>query len=148
MGNQTNQEEEQKLMLEIKRVINIASIKIHEDNVKAGWWTKEEREWLQHVKYGGGYKKLGIMLVATKLCLVHSELSESLEGVRKSLQDDHLPNRSMFEVEIADTFIRLFDLAGALNIDLGGALQEKLEYNKQRQDHKKEHRDGVGGKII
>ena len=138
----------------VAETMNMLSRHLHEDNVKAGWWTEEEKEWLTHTRIGEGElydpkkRKLGIMIVATKLCLAHSEISESLEGIRKGLMDDHLPHRSMFEVEIADVLIRLFDLAGATGIDLGGAMIEKLAYNKQRKDHKKEHRDGVGGKTI
>jgi len=127
----------------------IATI-IHDDNIKAGWWTPEEKEWLENIITGldPKKKKLGVMLVATKLSLIHSEVSEALEGIRKGVMDDHLPNRTMFEVEIADTFIRLFDLAGAMGIDLGGAFIEKLEYNRHRQDHKQSSRDSAGGKTI
>ena len=32
--------------------------------------------------------------IATKLCLIHSEVSEAMEGVRKDLMDDHLPHRA------------------------------------------------------
>lgn len=133
---------------EIIDTLNSLSVVLHEDNVEAGWWTEEELGWVHDIKTNGPNKKLGVMLVATKLCLAHSEISESLEGIRKGLMDDHLPKRGMFEVEIADTFIRLFDLAGATGIDLGGALIEKLAYNKVRQDHKKENREGAGGKTI
>jgi len=136
------------LMENVRTVLNTTSVKIHNDNVEAGWWTPEEKGWLKDIETNGPNKKLGIMLVATKLSLVHSEVSEALEGIRKGLNDDHLPERRMFDVELADTFIRLFDLAGAVNVDLGGCVVEKLFYNKQRQDHKKESRDGVGGKVI
>ena len=132
----------------VAETMNTLSRHLHEDNMKAGWWTEEEKHWVADIKTNGSDKKLGIMLVATKLCLAHSEISEALEGIRKGLMDDHLPHRSMFEVEIADVLIRLFDLAGATGIDLGGAMIENLAYNKQRKDHKKEHRDGVGGKTI
>lgn len=84
----------------------------------------------------------------TKLALVHSEVSEALEGYRKNLQDDHLPSRKMFEVELADAVIRIFDLAGAQNLDLGGALLEKLIYNQQRPDHKLEARAADNGKAF
>lgn len=84
--------------------------------------------------------------VGTMLCLVHSEVSEAMEGFRKDLNDDHLKNRKMAEVELADAVIRIFDLAGAQGFDLGGALVEKLQYNSQRADHKKENRDKKGGK--
>ena len=38
----------------------------------------------------------------------------------------------MVEVELADAVIRIADLAGALGLDLGGAIAEKLEYNRNR----------------
>ena len=60
--------------------------------------------------------------------------------------DDKLPHRSMIEVELADAVIRIADLAGALNLDLGGAVQEKLEFNRHRPDHKLENRIAEGGK--
>lgn len=65
--------------------------------------------------------------VGEMLCLIHSEVSEALEGYRKSLADTHLENRPMIEVELADVIIRVFDLAGYLNLDLGGRLDHKLE---------------------
>ena len=80
------------------------------------------------------------------LALVHSEISEALEGHRKGLQDDHLPHRSMLEVELADAIIRIADLAGYLKLDIGGAVVEKLAYNAQRADHKIENRVAAGGK--
>lgn len=83
---------------------------------------------------------------ATKIALMHSELSEALEGHRKGLMDEKLPHRSAVEVELADAVIRICDTCGALNLDLGGAIIEKLAYNKVRADHKKEAREGEGGK--
>lgn len=52
------------------------------------------------------------------LMLTVSELSESLEGIRKNLLDDKLKHRFMEEVEMADAYIRLLDIAGGFNIDL------------------------------
>jgi hypothetical protein len=51
--------------------------------------------------------------VGELLMLVVSELSEALEGHRKNLQDDHLPRRKMFEVELADVVIRVCDVLGS-----------------------------------
>ena len=84
--------------------------------------------------------------VGELLCLVHSEISEAMEGFRKNLQDDKLPDRKMFEVELADAVIRIFDLAGRHNLDLGGAMLEKLRYNADRSDHKPENRAKENGK--
>jgi hypothetical protein len=52
----------------------------------------------------------------------------------------------MVEVELADALIRICDLAGAMDLDLGGAVAEKLLYNQSRADHKPENRALEGGK--
>lgn len=80
------------------------------------------------------------------LCLIHSEISEAMEGERKGLNDDHLPNRPMAEVELADALIRILDYAGRWGYDIGGATVEKMAYNTQRLDHKIENRTQDGGK--
>ncbi len=100
---------------------------IHQQNIDAGWWDKQREK-------------------GTLLCLIHSEISEAMEGERKNLRDDHLPHRMMAEVELADAIIRILDYAEAFNYDIESALIEKLEYNKQRADHKKENRARIDGK--
>ena len=90
--------------------------------------------------------RLGKALVAEKLCLIHSEVSEGMEAHRKSLMDDKLPHRTGLEVELADAVIRIADLAGALELDLAGAILEKLQFNSQRPDHKIENRLKENGK--
>lgn len=82
------------------------------------------------------------------LCLIHSEVSEVLEGVRKGKMDDHLTHRKAEEVELADVLIRVFDYAGGFGLDVAGALVEKLQYNADRADHKVENRRKDGGKKI
>ena len=84
--------------------------------------------------------------IGTMLMLIVSEIAEAMEGDRKNLMDDHLPHRKMIEVELADAVIRIGDLAGKLRLDLGGAIDEKLAYNLNRADHKKENRSQDGGK--
>lgn len=86
------------------------------------------------------------MCFSNKLCLIHSEISEAMEGDRKDLPDDKLPHRPMREVELADAVIRIFDLAGAYRMDIAGAIVEKMAYNAKREDHKREVRGQEGGK--
>jgi hypothetical protein len=83
---------------------------------------------------------------AEMLCLIHSEISEAMEGERKNLPDDKLTHRPMAEVELADAVIRILDYCGRWNYDLAGALFEKLEYNAKREDHKLENRKLENGK--
>ena len=80
------------------------------------------------------------------LCLIHSEISEAMEGERKNLQDDKLPHRRMAEVELADALIRIFDYAGAFGYDLEGAYREKMAFNASRADHSHKARASAGGK--
>lgn len=116
---------------------------------RAGWWTDTYTG--QDLTYAyepiqPGHKpprNIGEML-----CLIHSEISEAMEGARKGLMDDKLPTRTMLEVELADAVIRIFDMAGGLHLDLGGAIAEKLAYNASRADHKPENRIKPGGKAF
>ena len=84
--------------------------------------------------------------VGELLCLIHSEISEAMEGHRKGLMDDKLPHRPMIEVELADAMIRILDASAGLQLDLAGAYVEKMAYNANREDHKREARLADGGK--
>lgn len=123
--------------------LNLLSAIIHERNVQAGWWTdvRTGESLLGKDEHGRDRRNVPEML-----CLIHSEVSEAMEGYRKKLPDDKLPHRSMFEVELADVLIRIFDLAGGHELDLAGAVIEKLAYNAQREDHKLETRQRGEGK--
>lgn len=92
--------------------------------------------------------RFGIALANEKIALIHSEVSEALEGFRKDKADEHLPHRKSVEVELADAVIRIADLAGAMQLDLGGAIAEKMAYNASRADHKPEGRAAAGGKAF
>lgn len=78
--------------------------------------------------------------------LMVSEIVEAMEAYRKDLMDDKLPHRKGVEVELADCIIRILDYGANYGLDLGGAMAEKIEYNKSREDHKPENRKLTGGK--
>ena len=112
--------------------INTLTVAVHEANKK--WWVDPFTELPKE-------RNVGEMIA-----LMHSELSEALEGHRKDLMDDKLPHRKMIEVEMADLIIRAFDFCGGFGLDLGGAFVEKMKYNSQREDHKLSARVKPGGK--
>jgi hypothetical protein len=100
-------------------------------------------------------------VLATKIALIHSEVSEGLEGLRKNLMDDKLIHRSALETEMADNLIRTFDIGGAVErartlgvvaikapFDLQAAVGEKMSFNAVRPDHKVAARRAVGGKAF
>jgi len=148
-------------LLELSTALNNSSKSIHEFNRSMGWW--------KNLKYQSQLNKIITKFnvspelaeeilaslditeeadrpIPALLMLVVSEVAEAMEGDRKNLMDDKLPHRSMFEVELADVIIRILDIAGKHNLDLGGAVLEKVQYNATREDHKPENRVQDGGK--
>lgn len=69
---------------------------------------------------------------AAKIALMHSELSEALEGIRGDLMDDKLTHRKMVECELADTVIRIMNYASHTGLDVAEAIVEKNAFNKTR----------------
>lgn len=82
----------------------------------------------------------------TQIMLVVSELAEAMEADRNERYADYAmyngedctPEafkkyvKDSFEDEIADAMIRLFDLCGAMKIDIATHVYEKLKYNMER----------------
>lgn len=102
------------------------------------------KQWWYDLKTGERLNRNKGELIA----LMHSELSEMLEGVRKDKQDDHLPQYKAEHVELVDLLIRAFDYAGAEKIKLDEIFKAKTEYNANRADHKPENRLKPGGKAF
>lgn len=82
-------------------------------NKNNGWNVVTPEDWNDEFK------------IPAKLCLTHSELSEGLEGFRAN-------DRVNFGEELADTVIRIFDIAAGLEIDLQKEITDKLLKNTKR----------------
>lgn len=86
--------------------------------IARGWWPEGGRN------------------VGELISLMHSELSEALEGARQDLRAEHIGGEfSRLEEELADLLHRVFDLAAAAKLDLARAFAAKAKYNMVRKDH-------------
>lgn len=74
--------------------------------------------------------------IGNKLMLVNTELCEFFERYRRGDlgPDEHCPEFNNQTIKIADALIRLFDLAGWLEMNnLGDAIIAKMAYNRTRE---------------
>lgn len=122
----------------VSKTIEELQEECHRRARNAGWWDE----------YDTMPESCRKHFIAGKIALVHSEVSEALEGFRKGLADAHIPHRPATEVEFADSIIRIMDLAGALELDVAGAIIDKMGYNSHRPDHTREARAAEGGKSL
>jgi NTP pyrophosphatase (non-canonical NTP hydrolase) len=93
--------------IEIKNMsLNEVSKLCHSIAVEKGFWEKERN-------------------IGEALMLIVTELAEAMEAHR--IQD-----KENFKEEIADAFIRLFDLCGGFKIDIEEEILKKSRKNKNR----------------
>ena len=81
-------------------------IDAHRTAIEKGWWETDRNNY-------------------ELLALVHSEVSEAVEALRKG-DNEHVVE------ELADILIRVFDLCGSRGWDLENAVSRKLQFNKTR----------------
>ena len=87
---------------------------IHDNAAVHGWWDEPRED-------------------GTLIALIMSEAAEALEALRKGNKpDEHCPQFSGAEVELADVVIRIMDMAEARGWNVAGAIVAKHEFNKTR----------------
>ena len=68
------------------------------------------------------------------IALIHSELSEALESLRKNdPPSDHIPDFTGAEEELADVVVRIMDLAEGMGWRVAEALVAKMQFNEGRE---------------
>lgn len=85
-----------------------------------GWWTNPKTGEPLSGEFAPGQREHPINVPA-KLMLISCELSEAYAAMRDDAQDEHLSNYDGAAVELADTVIRIADLAGGLGLRLAKA---------------------------
>lgn len=93
-------------------MINRLVARIHLNAVNKGFWDDYNPDDIHH-------KLSRIMLAVT-------ELAESVEALR----DDDNAN---FAEELADTLIRVLDMCGGFQVDVGPAMFDKMRVNESRK---------------
>lgn len=86
---------------------------VHDNACAHGWWDSDRNN-------------------GELLALIHSEISEGLEALRKPGPSDHIPLFSGIEEELADAVIRIMDMAQARGYNLAEAIIAKHRFNQTR----------------
>lgn len=97
----------------------------HNASRSAGWWKGSER--YPDITPSDIIAAPDRYVIPTKLCLIHSEISEAYDGYMTGANDEHLPEYPSALVEFGDINLRIGDVAGYLDIDLTSAIMMVLQ---------------------
>jgi len=115
-------------------MLNELSKEINKDVREKGFWNDMDSS----ISFLDGEIKKATKdaFISQKISLVHTEISEMTEAMRKEnyeAEGHGLYKKDSFVDEIADSIIRLLDIVGELDIDIDSQIKWKLEKNKQRE---------------
>lgn len=111
---------------------------VYANSVNKGFWRNEDKllDVLEELDDTESLSSSVITLQNTeKLALIVTEVAELIEGCRNSKindPDEHCPEFSNFEIELADIILRVMTLAGRREARLGEALVAKHNFNLNR----------------
>lgn len=93
---------------------NAIAAEVHNIALAKGWWEEDRND-------------------GEMIALMHSELSEALEGLRHgNPASDHIPTFTAAEEELADVIIRIMDFAQAKQHRVAQAVMAKIAFNRTR----------------
>lgn len=97
-----------------EEIVNAVAWAVHETAKQKGWWDTDRNN-------------------GEMIALMHSELSEALEGYREgNPESKKIPGFTSAEEEFADCIIRIFDTCAASGFNIGAAIEAKIAYNVNR----------------
>lgn len=108
--------------------INYYVADAHRNSIEKGFWDvlEETKDLVNNGLVPLSYlDRIEDLVIAAKIALVHSELSEMLEAVRDG-------DYSNFKEESADAHIRLFDIEGYHRMDIQAEIEKKMTKNSGR----------------
>jgi len=134
--------------------VNELTERAHGNAIKKGFYDLPETILTKMINSGFTEQEVKAVkdaFITQRLMLIVSELGEAMEANRKGREAKteayeagllaEVDEKQLFEStikesfqdEMADTMIRIFDLAGWLKIDLDWHLKEKMLYNSNRE---------------
>jgi len=115
----------------VRNTIESLVIDAHENAVNHGFWEDLQNtdndldlEW-HKIAFKNPVCEIDVNAISTRLMLIVGEVAEAQEGLRHN-------DRSNFAEELADIVIRVFDLAGGLDVDLEVEIIKKMATNALR----------------